>query len=56
MSFLSEINKLGRKVNKVTMIASNLNALDQAAKGKPGMLKQKVKNRVRKKIGKLIAR
>ena len=47
---LKKINSLGQKVNKITKTISDINAVNEAAKGnfKPG--KRKVKNKIKNKL------
>lgn len=51
---LKKINHLGQKINKLTKIVSDVNALDQMTKGNITPLKRKAKNKVKNFIWKKI--
>lgn len=47
---LKQINSLGQKVSKVTKVISDVNAVNELAKGNAIPAKRKVKNKVKNKL------
>lgn len=47
---LKELNSLGQKLNKVTKIISDINAVNELARGNKTPAKRKIKNKVKNKL------